>query len=63
VRLGAGVGGLLVAALFILQVHRGVDATFSDTIEVLGYGVYVALAGAAVLLIAPRGNITRGGSG
>jgi len=60
VRLGAGVGGLLVAALFILQVHRGVDATFSDTIEVLGYGVYVALAGAAVLLIAPRGKITRG---
>jgi hypothetical protein len=60
VRLGAGVVGIIVAALFILQVHRGVDATFSDTIEVLGYGVYVALAGAAVLLIAPRGKITRG---
>jgi hypothetical protein len=60
VRLVAGVGGLLVAALFILQVHRGVDATFSDTIAVLGYGVYVALAGAAVLLLAPRGKITRG---
>jgi drug/metabolite transporter superfamily protein YnfA len=58
VRRVAALGGIAVAALFVLQVHRGVDSTFADTIEVLGYGVYVALAGAVVMLIAPRGSIT-----
>jgi hypothetical protein len=58
VRRVAALAGIAVAVLFVFQVNRGVDSTFGDTIEVLGYGVYVALAGAVVLLIAPRGSIT-----
>jgi hypothetical protein len=52
----AGIAGLVAAALFAYQVHRGVAGTVSDTIDVLGYGVYVALAGAVVLLISPKGR-------
>lgn len=52
----AGIAGVAAAGLFAYQVHRGVDGTVSDTIDALGYGVYVALAGAVLLLIAPRGK-------
>ena len=58
VRRGAGIAGIAVTLLFAFQVHRGVDATLGDTIDVLGYGGYLALAGAVVMLIAPRGRIT-----
>lgn len=50
----AAMGGILLSALFVLQVHRGLDTTFSDTIDAIGYGVYLALVGAVVLLIAPK---------
>jgi hypothetical protein len=50
----AALGGVAVAALFFLQVHRGLEGTFSDTIGAIGVGVYVALAGAVVLLVAPK---------
>ncbi len=56
----AALGGLAVAALFVLQVHRGLDTTFGDTFDALGYGVYAALAGAVVLLVAPKGKVTAG---
>jgi hypothetical protein len=55
----AGIAGLVAAALFAYQVNRGVAGTVSDTIDVLGYGVYVAIAGALVLLISPKGRATR----
>ncbi len=50
----AALGGILVSALFVLQVHRGLDTTFSDTISAIGYGVYAAVVGAVVLLVAPK---------
>ncbi len=59
VRRLAGMAGLAATALFAFQVHRGVDTTVSDTIDVLGIGVWVALAGAVVLLISPRGRISK----
>jgi hypothetical protein len=59
VRRLAGMAGLAATALFAVQVHRGVGTTVSDTIDVLGVGVYVALAGAVVLLISPRGRVSK----
>ncbi|MBI5157576.1 MAG: hypothetical protein HZA58_06115 [Acidimicrobiia bacterium] len=59
VRRLAGMAGLAATALFAFQVHRGVDTTLSDTIDVLGIGVFIALAGAAVLLISPKGQVSR----
>ena len=59
VRRLAGMAGLAATALFAFQVHRGVDTTVSDTIDVLGIGVYVALAGAVVLLISPKGRVSK----
>jgi hypothetical protein len=53
VRRLAGIAGMAASAVFAYQVHRGLDGTVSDTMDVLGYGVYVALAGALVLLLAP----------
>lgn len=58
VRRIAGIAGIAMTLLFAFQVHRGVDATFGDTIDVLGYGGYLALAGAVVMLLGPRGKIT-----
>ena len=50
----AGIGGFVVAGLFAFQVHRGIDTTVSDTIDALGFGVFVALAGSALMMIAPK---------
>ncbi|HLE39162.1 MAG TPA: SH3 domain-containing protein [Acidimicrobiia bacterium] len=49
-----GIAGIAAAGVFVFQVDRGVDGTLSDTIDALGYGVYVALAGAVLLLTATR---------
>lgn len=56
VRRLAGIAGMAASAVFAYQVHRGLEGTVSDTMDVLGYGVYIALAGAVVLLLAPKGR-------
>ncbi len=58
VRRVAGFAGIGVSSLFAFQVHRGLDTTFGDTFDALGYGVFIALAAAIVLLVSPRGKIT-----
>ena len=60
VRRLAGMLGIAAAALFAYQVHSGIDGTVSDTIDALGYGVYVALAGAVILLMSPKGRVSAG---
>lgn len=50
----AALAGVAIAALFVFQVNRGLDTTFSDTFDALGYGVYAALAGAVLLLVASK---------
>ena len=50
----AALAGLVLTGLFVFQVHRGIDTTFSDTTDAMGIGVYAALAGALLLLVAPK---------
>lgn len=49
----AGVASVAVAALYVFQVNRGLGTGLGDTIDTVGYGVYVALAGGLALMAAP----------
>lgn len=59
VRRLAGILGAGAAAVFAFQVNRGLGTGLGDTIDTIGYGVYVALAGAVVLFAAPRAGVTK----
>lgn len=49
----AGLAAVAVAGLYVFQVNRGLGTGLGDTIDTVGYGVYVALAGGLALMAAP----------
>lgn len=55
VQLGAGVAGIVIPALFVLQLQRLVSAAGTSSLtDLVGFGVFPAIAGGALIAFAPQ---------